>query len=231
MTDCDHGGAIRDYLAHYLASGPAAIHGCCESACTLALGWPETCVSANARLGFYDATDRPCVDRSPRRSDAQHDLPIWPRGYSAWCEGLRMSDFLIDSTDLQTLIAAATTMGFYHAAKAGVAAGFIAQGPIPGDPDPHASFFLNVVGQHFEPTGATTTDAQGNVVPVMAAVPGFWVRLRLNGLNPVDRGLLTVPPTLTVYKLVTPGDGSASFWSSDGTTHAPAYLANIGVIA
>ena len=142
-----------------------------------------------------------------------------------------MSDFLIDSTDLPTLIAAAALMGFYRAAKAGVAAGFIAQGQIPGDPDPHASFFLNVVGQHFEPTGVTTTDAQGNVVPVMAAVPGFWTRIRINGLNPIERGLLTVPPTLTVYRLTVPQDGSASFWSCDGITHGPDYLARIGCIA
>ena len=55
--DCDHGGAIRDYLARYLASGPVAIRSCCESACTLALGWPETCVTANARLGFHAASN------------------------------------------------------------------------------------------------------------------------------------------------------------------------------
>ena len=142
-----------------------------------------------------------------------------------------MADFVIDSTDLPTLIAAATTMGFYHAAKAGAAAGFISQGPIPGDPDPHASFFLNVVGQHFEPTGETVTDAQGNAVPVMAAVPGFWTRIRINGLNPIARGLLIVPPTLTVYRLTVPLDGSAAFWSSDGVTRAPDYLNRIGVIA
>lgn len=142
-----------------------------------------------------------------------------------------MSDFLVDSTDLPTLIAAATAMGFYHAASAGVTAGFVAQGRIPGDPDPHASFFLNVVGQHFEPTGATTTDGMGNTVPVMAAVPGYWARLRINGLDPIARGLMTVPATLTVYKLVTPLDGSAAYWSSDGVTPGQAYLNNIGNIA
>ena len=88
-----------------------------------------------------------------------------------------MSDFLIDSTDLPTLIAAATTMGFYH--TDGVTSGFVTQGPVPGDPNPMSSYYLNVVGTHYEPTGATTTDGNGNTIPVMAAVPGFWTRLRI----------------------------------------------------
>jgi hypothetical protein len=66
----------------------------------------------------------------------------------------------------------------------------------------------------------------------MAAVPGFWTRLRINGLNPVARGLMTIPATLTIYTLVTLADGSASYWSTDaGVTHAPTYLSNIGNIA
>jgi len=143
-----------------------------------------------------------------------------------------MADFLIDSTDLPTLIAAATTMGFYRAASGQVQAGFVSQGLIPGDPNPMASYFLNVVGVHQEPTGATTTDANGDTIPTMAAVPGFWTRLRINGLNPVARGLMTIPATLTIYTLVTLADGSASYWSTDaGVTHAPTYLSNIGNIA
>ena len=138
-----------------------------------------------------------------------------------------MSDFIIESPDAPTLQAAAVTLGFWNATTGS----FITQGHIPGDPDPLSSFFLNVVGTVYEPTGATTTDSFGNTVPVMAAIPGVWARLRINGSNPFTAGLLTIPSTLTVYQLVTPTDGSAPFWSSDGVTAAPAYVGSIGVIA
>ncbi len=117
-------------------------------------------------------------------------------------------DFVIQSPDLATLQAAAQSMGFWDAASGA----FVTQGRIPGDDDPLSSYFLNVVGG--------VPDA-----------PGVWARLRINGNNPFASGLLTVPATLTVYALVTPSDGSASFWSADGVTAAPAFVANIGVIA
>jgi hypothetical protein len=60
---------------------------------------------------------------------------------------------------------------------------------------------------------------------------GYWARLRINGNNPFASGLLTIPPTPTVYSLVTPTDGSALFWSSDGVTPAPGYVVGAGVIA
>jgi hypothetical protein len=87
-----------------------------------------------------------------------------------------MTDFVIDSTDAPTLQALAQSMGFWDATNSA----FITQGPVPGDPNPQASYFLNVVG---------AVDGQ----------PGFWARLRINGLNPFASGLLTVPVGLTVY--------------------------------
>ena len=141
-----------------------------------------------------------------------------------------MADFLIDSTDLPTLQAAAQQMGFWNPAPA--PGDFIRQGPIPGDPNPMASFFLNVVGVHYEPTGATTTDGNGNTVPVMGAVAGYWTRIRINGADPFKAGLIAVPATLTIYSLFPPTDGSAPYWTKDGgVTQAPAYLSNIGDIA
>ncbi len=87
-----------------------------------------------------------------------------------------MTDFVIQAADAATLQALAQSMGFWDAKNAAV----IAQGPIPGDPNPMASYFLNVVGS----------------VPGQT---GYWARLRINGDNPFASGLLAVPAGLTVY--------------------------------
>ena len=59
-----------------------------------------------------------------------------------------------------------------------------------------------------------------------------YVNSRVNGLNPFASGLIAIPPSLTVYALVTLPDGSPSYWSADGgVTPAPDYVAGIGVIA
>jgi hypothetical protein len=91
-----------------------------------------------------------------------------------------LTDFVIDSTDAPTLQALAQAMGFWDAAANSGAGAFKTQGPILGDPNPQASYFLNVVG-------------------TVAGQPGYWSRLRINGLNPFASGLLTVPVGLTVY--------------------------------
>ena len=137
-----------------------------------------------------------------------------------------MADFVISAPDAATFAAAAAAMGFADAQG-----NVITQGRIPGDTDSLASYFINIVGTVEQPTGATTTDANGNAVPVMAAVPGCWARLRINGDNPFARGLIAIPASLTVYSLVALPDGSAPFWSSDGVTKAPDYLSNIGDIS
>jgi len=87
-----------------------------------------------------------------------------------------MADYVIQAPDAATLQALAQSMGFWNAANGA----FVTQGPLPGDPNPQASYFLNVVG----------------------AVPGqsgYWARLRINGLNPFASGALAVPPGLTIY--------------------------------
>ena len=87
-----------------------------------------------------------------------------------------MTDFVIQAPDAPTLQALAQSMGFWDATSGA----FVTQGPIPGDPNPQASYFLNVVG----------------------AVPGqtgCWARLRLNGLNPFVSGLLAIPAGITIY--------------------------------
>jgi hypothetical protein len=103
-----------------------------------------------------------------------------------------LTDFVIDSTDAPTLQALAQSMGFWDAANAT----FITQGPIPGDPNPQASYFLNVVG-------------------VVDGQPGYWSRLRINGLNPFASGLLAVPAGVTIYPPVK--------FLADGVTPDPDY--------
>ena len=87
-----------------------------------------------------------------------------------------MTDFVVQAPDALTLQALAQSMDFWDATSGT----FITQGPVPGDPNPQASYFLNVVG-------------------TVAGQPGYWSRLRINGLNPFASGLLTVPVGLTVY--------------------------------
>ena len=141
-------------------------------------------------------------------------------------------DFVTCSADLTALQTDAQRLGFWNPAANNGAGDFITQGRIPGDSDPYASYFLNIVGVVNQPTGATTVDGMGNTVPVIAPIPGYWARLRINGDNPFRPGGFPIPPTLTVYALVTPTDGTPAFWSADGgATHAPSYVGGIGDIA
>ena len=135
-----------------------------------------------------------------------------------------MVDFVISTADAAAFDALAKALGFYGPN------GVVAQGPIPGDTNPMASYALNVVGQVMAPTGATTTDDQGNISPVMAALPGYWARLRINGLNPFASGAMIIPPQVKVY-FVVESFGSPAFWSLDGVTPAPDYIAVIGNLA
>lgn len=107
-----------------------------------------------------------------------------------------MTDFVINSTDAPTLQALAEAMGFWNAAANGGAGAFITQGPVPGDPNPQASYFLNVVG---------AVDGQ----------TGYWARLRINGLNPFASGLLAIPANVTIYPPVK--------FLADGVTPDPTY--------
>ena len=48
---------------------------------------------------------------------------------------------------------------------------------------------IAIIGTISEPTGATTTDEEGNEVPVFAAVPGYHANLRRR--EPLPDGVLT----------------------------------------
>jgi len=119
-----------------------------------------------------------------------------------------MSEFIINAADAPTLDTLAQGMGFWDSANNQI----VTQGPVPGDTNPMASYFLNIVG-------------------LIPQAPGYWARLRINGLNPFASGLLAIPTGITIYSLVQPTDGSAPLWSVDGVTPAPDYVAGIGVIA
>lgn len=93
-------------------------------------------------------------------------------------------------------------------------------------------WFLNYVGKVYQPTGATTTDPFGNTVPVMAALPGVWIRLRINGPTPAwvtNFGADLKAAGGTVYTLR--NINNAFVWSDDGTTAAPDYVGTVGLIA
>ena len=87
-----------------------------------------------------------------------------------------MIELIFSAPDLTTLANAAVAMGYYDpVSKTITAAGSIATG---------GSYFLNLGDGKkgitvYQPTGATTTDAFGNTVPVMAALPGIWGRLQI----------------------------------------------------
>lgn len=128
-----------------------------------------------------------------------------------------MIETVFNAPDIATLVNAAVSMGYYDATAHKITtAGYIATG---------GAYFLNMVGQVYQPTGATTVDQFGNTVPVMAALPGVWGRLRHNG-DPAKVPTLPANSGITLYHL-DPKIG----WTSDGVTPAPAYVANIGVIA
>ena len=139
-----------------------------------------------------------------------------------------MIETVFNAPDLPTLASAATAMGYYDpVAHKITTAGSIAAG---------GNYFLNIVGVVYQPTGATTTDAFGNTVPVMAPLSGIWGRLRHNG-DPAVMPSLPNGSGITLYRwspTVGGVDGNGNNiggWSSDGVTLAPDYIANIGVIA
>ncbi len=118
-----------------------------------------------------------------------------------------MSEFVIVATDAPTLDTLAQGMGFWDATGNHI----VVQAADPGDSNPMASYDLNIVG-------------------AIPQAPGYWSRLRINGLNPFASGLLTIPTGITIYSLVEPAT-DAPFWSADGVTPAPDYVAGVGVIA
>jgi hypothetical protein len=56
------------------------------------------------------------------------------------------------------------------------------------------NFFINDVGTVYEPTG-NMLDGPMGPYPEQAAIPGYWVRIRVNNGRPIP----AVPPGFTLY--------------------------------
>jgi hypothetical protein len=129
-----------------------------------------------------------------------------------------MADYVLKLDTLAKVQTTCTALGIWKPAVA-------ASGDQPAQPaapiqtgvltKKHENYFFNYVGVVYEPTGATTTDAMGNDVPTMAAIPGYWVRVRYNGTVPA--ALLANPPTgITIYPPLK--------YLADGITPDPDYV-------
>lgn len=129
-----------------------------------------------------------------------------------------MVEIVFHAPDIPTLAAAAAQMGFWDAENQTI----LDDGNIPGG----GSWFYNFVGPVSVPTGATTTDANGNTVPVMQDLTGVYGRLRHNG-DPQWLPTLPANSGITLYTYSADLGG----WSADGVTLAPDYIKDIGVIA
>lgn len=126
-----------------------------------------------------------------------------------------MSDWVISSVDQATMHGWAQAMGFWANGAP------VWQGDLP---DASGQYFLNEVGITYATTGNMVDDGMGNHVPEIAAQPGWWARLRLNGNDPFAAGLLDIPEGVTVYPPVK--------YLADGVTIDPNYTQPpIGVIA
>ncbi len=140
-------------------------------------------------------------------------------------------DIVFNAPDEATLLAEADRLGFTVTDKDGVKH-IATTGPVTGG----GSFFITPATVVQQPTGKTVTidGPHGPVdIPEMAPLPGVWGRLRING-DPSNVPQFSA--TITQYKYVPgtggPGNpGTPGFWSVDGKTPAPDYVANIGVIA
>jgi hypothetical protein len=99
------------------------------------------------------------------------------------------------------------------------------------------SYFLNHIGKVYRPTGNMVAGFRGTQVPEVAALPGEWGRLRLNGdtnfMVGLKQAIAALNASMTIYIHI-PGAnfGDPGTWViEDTTTPAPSYVPSIGVIA
>jgi hypothetical protein len=121
-----------------------------------------------------------------------------------------MADYEISAPTQAALVtalktaAAGTQFKLNHLAQTvmGVAQpeGFTTGGVLPNG----TVWALNYYASKMKPTGATTTDSLGNTVPVMAAVPGVFLILRLNGQTSTLPGAIITQLTTAGLTVITP---------------------------
>ena len=138
-----------------------------------------------------------------------------------------MVEIVYTAPDVPTLIKAATNAGFYDAVNHQI----VTNAPLAGG----GSWFFNNVGPVSAPVSPpqTVLDSFGNPQPVTSVVAAQAGRLRINGDAAQLPAIIAICQAagVTVYQLVTPTDGSTPFWSADGSTPAPDWVANVGIIA
>jgi hypothetical protein len=137
-----------------------------------------------------------------------------------------MTEYIFCSPDQATLARVATQVGCFDTnTQQVITSGWLA---------PDVAWFLNIVGQVFQPSATTTTtDQRGNTVPGMVPLSGVWGRLRVIGDGIDVPSILAAcrAAGMTVFEfkpLVTNGQ---SVWTSDGVAAAPDYVGSIGIIA
>ena len=115
-----------------------------------------------------------------------------------------MTEIVINYGNLSGLVGLATQLGYYDPnTHAITAVGMI---------DTRGSYFFNNVG-------------------AVSGAPGLWARLRHNGDPAVLQAKIPSAATLASFGVTVYRNDPAIGWTADGTTPAPAYVANIGVIA
>lgn len=125
-----------------------------------------------------------------------------------------MADYVLKSPDAASFMQAAFALGYAKADDEGnltlIPTGVTQDG---------GNYFINVVGTVMEPTGDTTEGPFGPQ-PVLAPIPGYWVRIRVNNGRPLP----DVPEGFTLYPPVK--------YLADGETPDPDYVQPAyGVIA
>jgi hypothetical protein len=124
-----------------------------------------------------------------------------------------MREIIFKAPDADYLASEAARLGF-----AGNEGHIITNGTL----ESGGGWFLNVVGTVYEPV--TPPANPDDPWPAPVARPGYWGRLRLNG-QPEN-----MPPfSNDIVQYVWSDDLGG--WTSDGTTLAPEWVSNIGVIA
>jgi len=142
-----------------------------------------------------------------------------------------MIEVVFNAPNMAVLISASTALGFYAPASA--------DGSIPariistGEPVGGGSWFYNFVGPIYLPNGQTAIDPLGNLQPVLSTDGTLWGRLRMNGDSAPLSQIISACRSygITIYELIFPQIGYP-YWSPDGgATHAPDFVASVGLIA
>jgi hypothetical protein len=102
-----------------------------------------------------------------------------------------MADYVLKSPSEEAFMQAAYALGYCTADEDGKLS------LIPtGVTSDAGNYFVNIVGSVYEPTGETTEGPMGPQ-RVMAAIPGYWVRIRVNNggeIPAVPEGFTLYPP-------------------------------------